>query len=104
MADLIADLCQVKTFKDYGYVGCHRNAKVERAGRRYCGLHDPSRVAARKAKLDEKRAARRKALDDRYNAGADLVRRLGAGQPYDGGVWLSRDEAEALLARLKETR
>lgn len=89
---------------------CSRNGVVERDGEWYCRQHDPEAEKAR----EEKRRAEYRAEMDRENKvlreTRDLIERLGAGTPnyttinhkLSGGVVLTRQEVERLIAALQE--
>ncbi len=49
--------CQEQVYNNWHWFGCCNNAKYERKGRWYCGVHDPDRrhkqVTIRSAKWDK---------------------------------------------------
>jgi hypothetical protein len=53
--------CCGRTYKGFYGSACGRNAKVERNGKWYCGMHDPVAIA-------EKREARNKEFDLKWAA------------------------------------
>lgn len=62
-----------------GFLPCVNAGKVERDGRWYCGIHDPVKVAARKAKRDAAETVerlRRQALVDEAEAVAQRLTAL----------------------------
>lgn len=54
--------CCKDVSKGYGYRACGRNAKYERDGKWYCGMHDP---VAKKARYDKRDAERRLLYESR---------------------------------------
>lgn len=92
---------------------CTRNAVVERDGKGYCRQHDPEAVKAKRKKESEARDAEQRADERRRREAEARCQALGAGTPhyhvpwtgmggYNGSVLLTADEADALIARLKE--
>lgn len=89
---------------------CSRRMKVERNGKPYCGQHDPEKVFARRAKSEEAAQEKRDADTQRFRSASRLVDALGVGKPhydfvvlrgYSGGIVLSAEEAQRLIARLE---
>lgn len=88
---------------------CQRNGSVERDGKWWCKQHDPEAVKARREAKRAKSNAEREADEALRLRGQALALKLG-GQPamnfhtfkYTGGVTLSQEQAEALVARLEE--
>ena len=58
--------CCHELFRDWRRVQCHNKANVEWDGKLYCGVHDPVKVAARRAKTQARWDAERKAENDKY--------------------------------------
>ena len=46
------DKCSVRVWKRWGNHGCYKKPKVFRNGKWYCTIHDPARVAKKKAAKD----------------------------------------------------
>ena len=44
--------CAARTFRGHHFYSCHKLGKVEEDGKWWCGIHAPSKVAARRAKRD----------------------------------------------------
>lgn len=94
---------------------CSRRGIVERDGRKYCKQHDPVAIAERNRLKDEEWNAARRAEKARLDAAASRCAALGSGKPhrdrpssgpsvYTGGVILDAEEADALVAKLREPR
>lgn len=60
--------CCGKSWSGWSDVHCSKNAKVERDGRHYCGIHDPVRIKERDAKRKEKWDAKWNHDKERNNA------------------------------------
>lgn len=86
-----------------GYHRCQNNGKVERDGKWFCGIHDPVKVAERRAKIDEK-ARSQYAIDGLVRDIGYLKTRIGTavlkGEPFDHFV----TEAREKQAKLDELR
>ncbi len=92
--------CSVSRMDGYHLVGCRKPAKVERAGRHYCTIHDPVRVAekdkARSDKWEAERIQQRKkwameaAAPDLLEALKELRQSISIGSS-EYGEELSRD-------------
>ena len=86
---------------------CANRGKVERDGKPYCSRHDPETVSARRAARNDKYEARRAANEALKEAALTRCEVLG-GAPffrwregrYTGGVELTPEQADALIARL----
>src|SRR5262245_35553402 len=103
--------CSARVPSGRTYYACMNRAKVERDGKWYCAIHDPERVKTKQAKWEadfQKRWDQQRADE---NAAEERARRLGMGRPhfdamgkglgrYTGGVVLTAEEADELIARL----
>ena len=86
---------------------CANKGTVERDGKPYCGVHDPQKVAARQARRDASYLDAREEQDAKWKAADARARALGGGMAfhdgplgYTGGIVLSPEQADALIARL----
>lgn len=84
--------------------------KIERNGKPYRGQHDPEKVAVRRAKSEEVMREKNNASDQRCMVAKQLANKLGVGSPYydyivlhgyTGGIVLSAQEAQRLIARME---
>lgn len=91
---------------------CSRKPKVWRGGKGYCGTHDPVAVAAKRQAANDARKAEERREEDALKAAERRCKALGHGEPHwhhsfrgpstwSGGVVLTPEEADALIARLK---
>jgi hypothetical protein len=64
MSELKPTCCHTK-FEGFGFnrIKCHNNAKVEREGKHYCGMHDPVARVEKQNKRDDASRAEWKARD-----------------------------------------
>lgn len=94
--------CSVRVY-DGSFRGhmCQKKAKVTVDGKSYCGVHDPEKVAARRAAQD----AKWKAENDRWSknyalqsAAQAMLNLLVESQTSIGGDWRERRDATILLA------
>lgn len=60
--------CCAKIYSNYGNSSCQKNAKVERSGKHYCGIHDPERLKERREAKTEKWRAEWDAKKEAHNA------------------------------------
>ena len=102
--------CEGKVRGDWRSFSCAAGAKYETNGKWYCGRHEPGKVAARKAKLDAKRAeasaarSRRWNTEDARKARRDACEAAFAGREIatekitEGLVWQLRDALARLVA------
>jgi len=101
MADKIIQRCSAKVLYDsWGYRHqCLHNAKVERDGKWFCPIHDPVRLA-------EKRAAQEAKRDEKHKTQEALFARLDALQRATKGLTteeLTKLTPEMLRELAKET-
>jgi hypothetical protein len=91
----------------WGSSVCENKVNVERDGKPYCGTHDPVKVAARRAKKDEKYRAERETKDEIFEAAKAVCSALGAGCPVWGrdgierAIKLTFEEVRLLSERLR---
>jgi uncharacterized Zn finger protein (UPF0148 family) len=77
----VSEQCCKTSWQGFHSTPCPRAGKVQRAGKWYCGVHDPDKQAARDAKRQVEWARKdrisdaRSALHDARDAAADLVER-----------------------------
>lgn len=103
--------CSVRVYSNRGYDNypCSKPATVQRDGKWYCTIHDPERLAAKRAAKVKEWADKGQAEKARQDAAVARTNILG-GRPYystigvrgyTGGITLTPDEADALIARLE---
>ena len=85
---------------------CTRRMKVMRNGKPYCAQHDPEKVKAKRDALQAKWEAEEDARTQMRASAQALADALGAGSPDGdtGGIVLSAEEAQRLIARLERMR
>ena len=93
----------------WGGSRCSRKMKVMRNGKPYCGQHDPEKVTAVRAAAEAKYQAKKAAQEQVRLSAAKLADQLGVGKPdyfgcYTGGIVLTAEEAQRLIARLERMR
>jgi len=90
-------------------VTCLRAGIIERNGKLWCKQHDPDNVAAKRKALNAKGQAEHEAQNQVRKAAEKLATELGAGRAeysalsskgrYTGGIVLTAEEAQSLIAR-----
>ena len=90
----------------WGGSRCSRKMKVMRNGKPYCGQHDPEKVTAKNTARNAKWEAERAAHKQVRKSAQALANALGAGSPdgVTGGIVLTAEEAQRLIARLERMR
>lgn len=94
---------------------CTRRAAVTRNGKKYCRQHDPVAVAAKRQAQEDARKAEERREEDLLRAAERRCKALGYGEPnwqhsyrgpsgWTGGVVLTPDQADALIAKLEAVR
>ena len=95
-------------------VQCSHTMKIMRNNKPFCNKHDPEKVKAKQAERDAKWQTLYDAQKQVQAAAISLTAELGVGTPeysmlfgkghYTGGVILSANEAQRLIARLTKAK
>ncbi len=99
---------------DFGGHMCRKKATIERDGKPWCKLHDPERVAAKRAEREARWNAEHDAQKQVEASALALAAALGVGRPeystlsgkggYTGGIVLSAEEAQRVIGWLESLR
>ncbi len=96
-------------------IQCAHSMRVMRNDKPYCSKHDPEKVEAKRAARSAEWQARHDAQEQVRVSTLAIVAELGSGTPeysialsgkgrYTGGIILTANEAQRLIARLAKVR